>query len=296
MTIRRYIRLRSRVRRLQARWTNRDRALPDFLILGTQKGGTTSLYAYLTDLPQVISVERTWKEVHYFASYPNPNNYTVLGPGWYRSHFPRRSELRAAGAITGEATPNYMIESLAMTRIAHDLPDSRWVVVLRDPVDRALSHHEMLVRQHRDDRGFTEAVARELELIEHGRTIPGTTNVIGNDRDYVGGGRYSEQLRFISSLRPSDPTLVLFSEHLFEGDPRSFALLHEFLGLPAPDQREFPHANAAGTKEEFDPNLRSRLKAFFAQANAELSAQLRSDQFLTVDPTHWPDWVHDDRP
>jgi len=291
MTIRRRLRLRSRVRNLQARWTNRDRALPDFLILGTQKGGTASLYEYLIGLPQVIGVERNWKEVHYFASFPNPNNYIVLGPSWYRSHFPRRSELRAAGAITGEATPNYMIESLAMTRIVNDLPDSRWVVVLRDPVERARSHHEMLIRQHRDDRNFTEAVTRELELIELGRTIPGTTNVISDDRDFVGGGRYSEQLRVLGALRPDRPTLVLFSEHLFEGHPGSFALLHEFLGLPELVETQFPVANMGGTKDEIDPQLRTRLETFFAEANAELSAQLQSDQFLTVDPSEWPAWV-----
>jgi hypothetical protein len=273
------------------RWTNRDRALPDFLILGTQKGGTTSLYEYLIGLPQVISVERKWKEVHYFASFPNPNNYTVLGPGWYRSHFPRRSELRAAGAITGEATPNYMIESLAMNRIARDLPRSHWVVVLRDPVERARSHHEMLSRRKLVDQPFAPAVTRELELIEQGRTIPGTTNVIGNDRDFVGGGRYSEQLRVLSDLRPDRPTLVLFSEHLFEGHTESLALLHQFLSLPEPVGTTFPVANTGNAKEELDPHLRFQLETFFARANAELSTQLRSDQFITVDPTEWPEWV-----
>jgi hypothetical protein len=291
MTIRQRLRLRSRARNLQMRWTNRDRALPDFLILGTQKGGTASLYAYLTSLPQVIGVERKWKEVHYFASYPNPNNYRVLGPGWYRSHFPRRSELHAAGAITGEATPNYMIESLAMTRIAHDLPESRWVVVLRDPVERARSHHEMLTRYQLEDRHFADAVTRELELIELGRTIPGTTNVIGNDRDFIGGGRYSEQLRVLSNLRPDRPTLVLFSEHLFEAHAESLALLHQFLGLPEPVETTFPVANTGNPKEELDPHLRFQLETFFDRANAELPMQLRSDQFITVDPTEWPEWV-----
>lgn len=294
MTIRRQLRPRSRARRLRARWTNRGRALPDFLILGTQKGGTDSLYTYLSAQPNVIGIR--WKETYYFAEIPNPDHYVVRGPGWYRSHFPLRSDLRAADAITGEATPRYMVEELAMSRITRDLPDSRWIVVLRDPVERAHSHHAMKVRQGPENAAFADAVERELELIGRGVSVEGSTDVIGSDRDYVGGGRYSEQLRFISSLRPGHPTLVLFSEHLFEGDPRSFVLLHEFLGLPAPDQSQFPHANAATTKEEFDPHLRSRLKAFFAQANAELSAQLRSDQFLTVDPTDWPDWVPDHRP
>lgn len=289
MSIRRTLRLRSRARNLHARWVNRDRALPDFFILGTQKGGTDSLYTYLSNLPNVIGIR--WKETYYFCEIPNPNHYVIRGPGWYRSHFPLRSELRAADAITGEATPRYMVESVAMSRIVKDLPDSRWIVVLRDPVERAHSHHAMKVRHGSENTAFADAVERELELIGRGVRIEGTTDVIGGDRDYVGGGRYSEQLQFIGSLRPGRRTLVLFSEHLFAGHPRSFALLHEFLGLPAPEHAQFPHANAAGTKDALDPTLRSRLEAFFARANAELSVLLRSEQFLTVDPADWPDWV-----
>lgn len=186
MTIRRRLRLRSRTRSIQARWANRDRALPDFLILGTQKGGTFSLHQYLIGIPEVLGPEGWGKEVRYFATIPNPNNYTVLGPGWYRSHFPRRRELRAAGAITGEATPRYMVESIAMSRIAHDLPDSRWIVLLRDPVQRAQSHHAMKVRHGLEDTSFADAVHHELELIGSGATIEGTTDVIGDDHDHIG--------------------------------------------------------------------------------------------------------------
>ena len=286
--------VRARARSVLARWRSRDRALPDFIILGTQKGGTSSLHSYLTDLPQVIGP--AWKELHFFAEMPNPNKYSALGLGWYRARFPRRSELLAAGAITGEATPRYMVEAVAMTRIARDLPDSRWVVVLRDPVQRAHSHHTMITRRGLDDSSFADAVTNQLELIEHGDTIPGTTDVIGNDLDYVGGSRYSEQLRVLSSLRPNRPTLVLFSENLFTGHRESFALLHEFLGLPEPDQSKFPHTNIGDSKDEIDPDVRRRLETFFTGANAELATQLRSDQFLTVEPADWPDWIlHDQR-
>ena len=287
------IRLRSRARSLRARWRNRDRALPDFLILGTQKGGTVSLYQHLTSLPGVIGVEQRWKEVHYFASIPNPNNYPMLGPGWYRSHFPRRDALRAAGAITGEATPRYMVEALAMSRIARDLPDSRWIVVLRDPVERAHSHHTMQVRHGVETSAFGDAIDHELELIGRGVVIEGTTDVIGDDRDYIGGGRYSEQLRSIGALRPDRPTLVLFSENLFAGHRPSFELLHRFLDLPAPEHTAFPHVNRSSSEEKgtIDPALRAVLESYFSDADADLSAQLNSDRFLTVDPEDWPDWT-----
>ena len=286
---RRRLRVRSRLRALRSRVENRNRALPDFLILGAQKGGTSSLFRHLAALPQVMLVRS--KEVHYFAEIPNPNNYLVLGPGWYRSHFPLRSEVQAAGAIVGEATPRYMVETIAMTRIARDLPDSRWIIVLRDPIERAQSHHTMFVKRAGEDRRFADVVVRELELIARGVTIPGTTDVVGFDRDYVGGGRYSEQLRVIGALRPDRPTLVLFSENLFEGHPASFALLHGFLGLPEPASDPFPHANASEAKEELDAATTARLQNFYARANADLAEQLQSDRFLTVDPSDWPSWV-----
>ena len=86
------------------------------MILGTQKGGTSSLFAYLAGLPEVVAPET--KEIQYFSEMLFPNSYRLLGNGWYRSNFPLRRELRNAGAITGEATPRYMVEQLAMTAAA----------------------------------------------------------------------------------------------------------------------------------------------------------------------------------
>ena len=79
------------------------RALPDFLIIGAQKSGTTSLYAHLAQHPNIIPPLGK-KEVHYWD---NPRNYKK-GLLWYRAHFPLIKELQAASAITGEKTPNYL--------------------------------------------------------------------------------------------------------------------------------------------------------------------------------------------
>jgi len=160
MTLRERVRVRSRLRAARFRWTSRHRALPSFLILGTQKGGTSSLFGYLAALPGVLAPDT--KEIQYFSEMLFPNSYRLLGTGWYRSDFPLRSELRNAGAITGEATPRYMVEQLAMTRISHDLPDSRWIIVLRDPIERALSHHGMYVSHGYEQRSAAEALADNL--------------------------------------------------------------------------------------------------------------------------------------
>lgn len=289
--LRRRIRIRSRLRAAAHRVRYRHHALPDFLIVGVAKAGTTSLFNYLAELPEVEPPK--FKEIHYFSTLVSPRHYPIDGQGWYRSHFPRRRDLRDAGAITGEATPRYMVEAIAIERIAADIPDSRWIVVLRDPVIRAQSHFQMQTRRGFDSRPFHQAIEEELVLIERtpAATAARTTDVVFDDTDYVGGGRYSEQLAFLSRTRPSVPTLVLFSENLFSGHRESFELLHRFLGLPAPDPESFPHHNAAAETFPLEPETRARLEAFFAEANADLADRLRSEHVVTTDPSTWPDWV-----
>ncbi|HUQ00163.1 MAG TPA: hypothetical protein VM093_06855, partial [Aeromicrobium sp.] len=97
------------MRRLAAEWTAR-RALPDFIIIGAMKSGTTSLFTYLSQHPQLIAASR--KEVHYFDGGLNPakDNY-AKGTAWYREHFPRKREM-AAGQKAFEASPLYIFNPL----------------------------------------------------------------------------------------------------------------------------------------------------------------------------------------
>ena len=290
-SLRRRFAVRSRLRSAADRVRHRDRAVPDFLILGAQKAGTTSLFDYLTERPGVEAP--SFKEIHYFSNLVSPRHYTIDGPGWYRSHFPRRRDLLARGSITGEATPRYMVEAIAIERITRDLPDSKWIVVLRDPVVRAHSHHQMQVRRRLDSRSFDKAVKEELECIERTPAAAAaiTTDVMPDDTGYVGGGRYSEQLGYLSRFRPGVPTLVLFCEDLFRGDQESFDLLHRFLGLPDGLPAAFPHLNAASESIPLEPTTRERLESFFGRANADLADRLRSDAIITIGPENWPDWV-----
>lgn len=283
---RRILRIRSRLRAAHARWRNRDRALPDFLILGTQKGGTTSLFEYLEQHPRVLGPTR--KEIHYFADRPNPNNYRILGPGWYRSHFPGQRTLRELGAITGEATPDYMVEPTTMRRIADDLPASRWIVLLRDPILRAASAHAMEFGRGRESLPFADAVAAELDPDRPARSGPDEAEL-----DYLRRGHYADQLATIESLRPDRPTLVLFSEDVFARNRASFELLHRFLDLdePGPEPERFPWSNASERGDDIATATRVRVESHFATVNAGIGARLERGPFLTVAPEHWPDWV-----
>jgi len=114
--------------RLQAWWalhrlTYFWRAQPDFLIVGVMKGGTTSLFRYLSQHPDVLPPFR--KEIKYFDC-----NY-FEGAAWYRAHFPLRQKFTGGSKLTGEATPYYIFHPTAHERVASAVPQAKIIIILR---------------------------------------------------------------------------------------------------------------------------------------------------------------------
>ncbi|MEX0821850.1 MAG: sulfotransferase domain-containing protein [Rhodothermales bacterium] len=127
------------VRRTYRELTWRSRSLPDFLIIGAQKAGTSSLFAYLGQHPQLIPSHI--KEVHFFDGGLDEEVDTYgLGEAWYRSHFPRRRML-GPDRMTFEASPLYLFNPLAPMRISDLVPEARLIAILRNPTERAISHY-----------------------------------------------------------------------------------------------------------------------------------------------------------
>ena len=128
------------VEKLYRGTTNWIRLLPDFIIIGTQRGGTTSLYSYLASHPSVGPAST--KEVHFFD-----NKYTK-GLAWYRAHFPSAIEkyyaehIQKRKFITGESSPYYLFHPHVPKRVAKDVPHAKFIVLLRNPVDRAILNLE----------------------------------------------------------------------------------------------------------------------------------------------------------
>ncbi len=106
------------------------RAWPSFVIIGTQRGGTSSLHEWLSAHPAVLPTAQ--REVHYF------DNHYDRGTRWYRAQFP----LRRPGRVTGESTPFLLFHPLAPERALRDLPaGTKFIALLRDPAQRAISHY-----------------------------------------------------------------------------------------------------------------------------------------------------------
>ena len=116
-------------------------SLPDFLILGAEKGGTSTFYWTLCRHPRVERA--TKKEVHFFDS---SRRWFEKGVGWYRSQFPAPTWRDGLKVITGEATPYYLFHPYSPGRASTTVPDAKLIALLRNPVDRAYPRHAYRAR------------------------------------------------------------------------------------------------------------------------------------------------------
>jgi len=247
--------------------------LPDFLLIGAQRGGTTTLYHYLIQHPQVLGGVAD-KEVHFF------DLRHAQGLDAYRGAFPsRRSVTRAAeraGApvVVGEATPYYLFHPAVPGRVAADLPEVRLIAVLRDPVERAWSHY-----RHEVDLGY-ETLPFEAALDAEPERLDGATEHLASDRDatsfshqhhsYVARGRYVEQLERWWSVFPRDRLLLVRSEDLYADPAPVFASIAEHLGVRT-WQPPVWRAYNASTSTGLTPETRERLRETFRGWNERLA-------------------------
>jgi Sulfotransferase domain len=262
------------VRRLQRR------VLPDFLIIGAQKSGTSSLYRYLEQHPQVRGSMP--KEVHYFDGglEAGVDSY-ALGEGWYRAHFPLRAEM--AGKRAFEASPLYLLHPLAAERIAALLPQVKLVALLRNPTDRALSHYfhnvrDNALRHYQEDLPPLEAMAAEEARLAPVLAAGDYKSEAYRAYTYKARGRYLEQLQRYLDRFPRDSLLVLRAEDLFEDPGPLMRRLGDFLGLDrAREPADFRAMNVGANREPVQPGVREALDAYFAPHNRALFAALGQD-------------------
>jgi hypothetical protein len=210
--------------------------LPDFVIVGAQKAGTTSLYAYLTADPHVRRAST--KEAHFFDS-----KKWSRGPEAYRAEFPLRLTMRLSErmhghrVITGEATPYYLYHPAVPSRLAATAPGAKIIICLRDPVQRALSHYRHEVRAGREKLPLREALALEESRIEPHRAAVlrgecADDHLPHRDASYQDRSRYTPQIvRYLQHF-PRDRILVLKSEDLFADSVAAKRQLSSFLGIP----------------------------------------------------------------
>ncbi len=246
------------------------RPLPDFLILGAQKAGTTALYAYLRRHPDITGP--SWKEVSYF------DRHYARGPSWYRGNFPNL--LRSRGELVGEASPSYLFHPLGPERVKELVPEARLIALVRNPVDRALSHYNHELALGRESLSFEEALAAEEERldgeVERLCADPRYFSRAWWSHTYKARGRYAEQLERWLEVFPQEQLLILPSEELLAEPEQAHGRVLEFLGAAPQALDAYPRVFER-RYEEMRPNTRAELACYFAEPNRRLYELLGRD-------------------
>jgi hypothetical protein len=251
----------------------RSRVLPDFIIVGAAKSGTSSLYHWLSKHPAVAPAST--KEVHFF----DYNSYRTAD--WYRAHFPlerdRDAYERDHGQrfITGEASASYISHRWVPYRVAQMLPHVKLIVALRNPIDRAYSQFQMSRREgHEPLATFEEALAWEGERlapeVRQSETDPRYNSWPLGIWSYLHRSRYAEQLERWFDFFPREQFLFIKAEEMFGGPARTLEIVDDFLGLPHHVPAELPRILDGGAYAALPDDTRANLGAYFRPHNERL--------------------------
>jgi hypothetical protein len=256
------------------------RAFPDFLVIGTKRGGTTSMIKYLRRHPSILpmwpGVENAKKTFYFDENYHR-------GDAWYRSHFPselqrRRVEKRTGvRPLTGEAAPYYMFHPLVLDRVVETVPQAKIIVLLRNPVDRIWSHYNERVDNGTEPLDFRGALdAEEDRLRGEAERIVAEGNYYSEKHDfssYLARGRYLEHLEpWLDRFYP-EQLHVVRSEDLYRRPQEVLPEVHKFLGLPEvppPTKHRFNYVPAS----TMDEDTRAWLAEYYAPHVAALEKRL----------------------
>lgn len=200
---------------------NNRQMFPNFLIIGAEKAGTTWLYDVLRRHPDIFLPDT--KELSFFngrhSDLKSNDKFVRLGPGWYENFFRFRRDESAVGDIS----PMYLCDTEAPARIAQMLPDVRLIAVLRDPVERAVSHYWMAYNK----RHVTDSLGAVISR---------------NDEAIIVRGLYGAQIERYLRHFPRENMLVLIFEEVMADRDRALDRLCHFLGVdPALQPRDGLH-------------------------------------------------------
>jgi hypothetical protein len=233
---------------------------PDFLIIGAAKCGTTSLYNYLIEHPDVAGASA--KELRFFDAKFH------RGWAWYLAQFPERGKAQ----IVGESSPNYLFDPSVPARVKATLPNAKLIVLLRNPVDRAFSQYTFRGRRLETASFIDEMLADIARWRSTGMAV---AKVEGSP-SYFARGIYADQLeRWFAHFQP-DQFHIIRSEDLFTEPEPVFRSVLEFLGLHVWRPENFRAFNA-GTYAGMEQETRQLLARIYAPHNRRLESLLGRD-------------------
>ncbi|WP_417612406.1 sulfotransferase domain-containing protein [Owenweeksia hongkongensis] len=231
----------------------------DFLVIGVQKSGTTSLYEYLTAHLLIDSAKK--KEVHYFDF-----NYDE-GVNWYHKRF-----LWKRNHLQGEATPHYLFDANCAARAFKYNPNLKLITILRNPIDRAFSHYKMNVNRGAENLSFLDALNKEDErILETKKLEYGSSKAVYS---YKSRGLYAKQLNGWLEHFPKNQLMVLDYERFFKNPWDEIQKVYRFLGLPDYHGclKDFTSNKNVGNMS-IPEDAKNQLRQYFAEPNRTLAQQ-----------------------
>lgn len=225
---------------------------PEFLIIGAQRCGTTSLYNYLAQHPNVLPP--LVKEIHFF------DENWERGLDWYLAHFPVRRNVNRYRTL--EATPYYLFDPAVPARVRDTLPNARFIVLLRNPVARAISQYHHEKKYGREKLSFSDALRAEMDRLTVSDPVQRAHNL--KRHSYLTRGLYRAQVERWLNTFPRERFFFLKSEDLYGDLAAHWPRLLRFTVLPSWLPLTFERYNAVerkGARSEVPADLVDKLQA-----------------------------------
>ena len=257
----------------------RAHMLPNTYIIGFAKCGTTSLYTYLIEHPQIHA--SFTKEIHYF----DYNERFKRGKNWYRSNFPLLiqkiiyEQFKKKKFVSIDATPRYINHPHAMRRIKKITPNAKFIVIVRNPIERAYSHYNMtyMMQQIPEELTFSESIKNEESRVD------GEYEKMERDESYYStqyfGYAYAQRGLYVKWLKVwldefSNNVLVLDNDSLIKNLQLTIDKITDFLEIERYKLSDTGKRNVGNYIEDIDDSTLEKLSQYYAKPNAQLYSLL----------------------
>lgn len=241
-------------------WQVKKEQPPDFIIVGASKCGTSSLFQYLNEHPQILLPHK--KELNFFT----PQNIE-RGLEWYYAHFPAITDYE--GLITGEASPAYFNNPAAREHISQLPKKLKIIILLRNPIERVISWYYHNIKCGQEHRSLIEVITTEIKQVK--ATSP---EKIDYSCDYVADSIYLNKIKKWLHIIPEDQILIIPTEALASKPEITMKQIFDFLQLPDYTAIEYFRHNQGFYNTESHHQIINTLSDFFTPYNQQLETLL----------------------
>lgn len=250
---------------VKVHWDRDGIRQPNFIIIGPPKTGTTSLYNYLIQHPQILPAIR--KEIGVAGFKPFQKNLDL-----YLSHFP--SIPKDSNFLTGEAGTGYFISTRQREKLTSLFPKVKLITMLRHPVDRVISHYNHNAKNGLEKRSLEEVIDSQLEATQI--FIEKDGNVGWNEiaPAYLPISLYHHWLKKWMSVVPKEQLLILSSEEFFNSPSEVVKKVFSFLEVENYCLSEYKKYNVGAYKNSTGNRIKFTLSEFFKPHNKYLEEYL----------------------